>query len=90
MEVNMTRRMFASHPDWEEINAHQWLLIILMNPQLFFDGAALKAEIPELERNALVEKIKETIDLMLEGGIFRDFIESELDVTELNPGNLAQ
>ena len=86
----MTRRMFASHPDWQEINPHQWLLIVLINPQLFFDGATLQAEIPELERNALVEKVKDCIGSLLEGGIIRDFIVNELDVTELNPENLPQ
>lgn len=83
----MTRRMLASHPDWEEINAHQWLLILLMNPQLFYDGPALKAEIPELERNTLVEKIKECIGSLLEGGVVRDYIVNEMDLGELNPEN---
>ncbi len=80
----MLRQMLASHPDWAEINAQQWFLILLINPQLFYDGTALKAEIPEPERHALVEKAKDSIGLLLDGGVFRDFIVDELSLDTLN------
>lgn len=86
----MTRQMLATHPDWAEINAQQWLLIALINPQLFYDGAALKAEILEPERHALVEKAKKCIGFLLEGGVFRDYIVDELDLDELNLENHPQ
>lgn len=80
----MTRRMLASHPDWAEINIQQWFLILLTNPQLFYDGAALKAEIPDPERLALIEKAKECIGFMLDGGILRDFVVDELNLEVLD------
>lgn len=79
----MTRHMLASHPDWMEIDIQQWFLILLTNPQLFYDGTALKAEIPDPERHALVEKVKECIGSLLDGGAFRDFIEGELNLNVL-------
>ncbi len=76
----MTRHMLASHPDWAEIDIQQWFLILLTNPQLFYDGTALNAEIPDLERHALAEKVKECIGSLLDGGAFRDYIEGELNL----------
>ena len=86
----MTRHMLASHPDWAEINAQQWLLILIINPQLFFDGTALKAEIPEPERHVLVDKAKEGIGYLLDGGVFRDYIVNELSLDKLGSENHIQ
>jgi hypothetical protein len=75
----MERRLTKSHPDWEKLNRAANDLAIAVNPQVFFwgfDENGLPTVIDELERIAIVEKIKEVIAEHLEGGRFADWIDS--------------
>lgn len=55
-----------SSPEWAEIDAHMYMLNVLVNPQLFFDGERGMEEMPEVERQALIQiilgQIQEVID----------------------------
>jgi hypothetical protein len=73
----MERRMTRSHPDWERINKVANDLAIATNPHVFFwgyDEDGQPTVIDEVERLAIVEKVKEVLAEHLEGGRFADWI----------------
>jgi hypothetical protein len=73
----MERRITRSHPDWEKLNRAANDLAIAMNPQVFFwgfDEHGQPSVIDEVERIAIVEKVKQAIEEHLEGGRFADWI----------------
>lgn len=73
----MERRITKSHPDWERINKVANDLAIAINPQVFFWGLDENGKptiIDEVERIAIVEKVKEVMAEHLEGGRFADWI----------------
>ena len=73
----MERRLTRSHPDWETLNRAANDLAIATNPQVFFwgfDEYGKPTLIDELERIAIIEKVKEVIAEHLEGGRFADWI----------------
>ena len=73
----MERRITKSHPDWERINKVANDLAIAINPQVFFWGLNENGGptiIDEVERIAIVEKVKEVMAEHLEGGRFADWI----------------
>lgn len=74
------RRVFASDPDFAELDDLARKIAIANNPTLDFNGrqAVESGELPTLERRAIVETLKTEMDKKLEGGIFRD------EVTRLN------
>ena len=72
----MGRRLTRSHPDWEQLNRAANDLAIAVNPQVFFwgfDESGQPTIIDELERIATVEKVKDAIAELLEGGRFADW-----------------
>ncbi len=73
----MGRRLTKSHPDWEQLDRAANALAIAVNPHVFFwgfDESGNPTIIDELERIATVEKVKEAIAELLEGGRFADWI----------------
>jgi len=73
----MGRRLTKSHPDWEQLNRAANDLAIAINPHVFFwgfDESGQPTIIDELERIATVEKVKNAIAELLEGGRFADWI----------------
>ena len=56
-------RLFASHPDYKDFDFMQNLLVMATNPQMFFD---VELDVPEPERLATVELIKEDIRKMMD------------------------
>lgn len=73
----MIRRLTKSHPDWEKLDRAANDLAIAINPQVFFwgfDENGRPTLIDELERIATIEKIKDAIAELLEGGRFADWI----------------
>jgi len=52
-------RLCASHPDYKKFVFMQHLLLMAINPQMFF---GFEVDVPESERLATVEKIKENIE----------------------------
>jgi hypothetical protein len=72
----MIRRITRSHPDWEKLDRAANDLAIAINPQIFFwgfDENGLPTVIDELERIATIEKIKDILARLLEGGRFADW-----------------
>jgi len=72
----MIRRITRSHPDWEKLDRAANDLAIAINPQIFFwgfDENGLPTVIDELERMATIEKIKDILARLLEGGRFADW-----------------
>jgi len=55
--------LYPSHPDYKKFNSIQFELLIATNPQMFFD---IDFDVPETERLALVELIKENIKKTME------------------------
>lgn len=73
----MERRLTKSHPDWEALNKTANDLAVATNPQAHFwglDESGNPVVIDEVERKAIVEKIKEKMENQLEGGRFADWI----------------
>ena len=71
-------RLYASHPDHKRFDLLQRDLVIAMNPQMFFSiYKDAPEEVPEAERLATVELIK-------------DNIEKEMDEYEFLPPNIAE
>jgi hypothetical protein len=73
----MGRRLTKSHPDWEQLDRAANDLAIAVNPHVVFwgfDESGKPTLIDELERIATVEKVKEAIAELLEGGRFADWI----------------
>ena len=62
----MPERFKPSSPEFAEIDAHMYALNILINPQLFFDAKEGMKDIPDAERDALIEIIKGQIQDVLE------------------------
>ena len=56
-------RLYASHPDYKKFEIMQRELIMATNPQLFFD---IELDVPEPERLATVELIKEDIGKVMD------------------------
>ena len=52
-------RLYASHPDFRKFDFMQRLLLMATNPQMYF---SLEVDVPEAERLATVELIKEDIE----------------------------
>jgi hypothetical protein len=73
----MERRVTKSHPDWEKLDRAANDLAIATNPHVFFwglDENGRPTVIDEVERIATIEKVKEAIVEMLDGGRFADWI----------------
>ena len=51
--------LYASHPDWKKFDFMQNLLLMATNPHIFWD---IEVDVPEPERRATVELIKEDIE----------------------------
>ena len=47
--------LYASHPDYQKFDFMQRLLVMAINPHMFFD---IELDVPEAERLASVELIK--------------------------------
>lgn len=77
----MTVERRTLHPEqrssnWELLNhqrrllSEQWAddyaLNVLINPQVFFDGEKGMEELPDLERKALIDTIKKSIQEVIE------------------------
>ena len=60
-------RLCAAHPDYAKFALMQRLLNMAVNPQLFFD---IEVDVPEAERLATVEKIKEDMRKTMDGYVF--------------------
>ena len=89
----MNRRITKSHPDWESLNRAANDLAIAINPQVFFWGSdenGAPIVIDEVERIAIVEKVKDALAQQLEGGRFADFINAGLLLIELDGKGLDQ
>lgn len=56
-------RLCASHPDYQKFAFMQYLLNLVVNPQLFFD---IEVDVPEAERLAMVELIKKDMGEMMD------------------------
>ena len=67
-------RLYASHPDFQKFDSMQRLLLIATNPQMYF---GFEVDVPEVERIATVELIKEGI-------------EKEMDEYEFLPPGIAE
>lgn len=52
--------------EYTAIDAHMYALNVLLNPQVFFDGEKGMEELPELERQALINTIKQSIQEVIE------------------------
>lgn len=72
------RRVFESHPDYNELNRHAQMIATLKNPQVFFDGHELSKGLPEAEKKVLLDDIYVGFNSLLYGGTFRDYIEDKL------------
>lgn len=57
-------RLYASHPDFKKFDILQRLLLRATNPQMFFN---FEVDVPEAERCATVELIKEDIGMAMDG-----------------------
>lgn len=55
-----------SSPEWADIDAHMYALNVLLNPQVFFDGEKGMEELPELEKKALIDTIKKSIQEVID------------------------
>jgi len=62
-------RLYASHPDYKRFAFMQHLLVMATNPQMWFD---IEVDVPEPERLATVELIKEDIERAMNGYQFLD------------------
>lgn len=62
----MPERINPSSPEWAEIDAHMYALNVLINPQVFFDGEKGMEELPELEKKALIDTIKKSIQEVID------------------------
>lgn len=81
------RRITASHPDYKELNGKIDLLGIAINPQCkhwsgLDDVYGRVTDMDEPERQAVIEKLKDSIGKDLEGGRFADFIGSNPKLQE--------
>lgn len=74
------RKMLASHPDFPEINRAQESLAALTNPACHFNlnGMVESDELPTLDRNCAISSVTTTLESLLDGGLFRDFITTAL------------
>ena len=57
-------RLFSSHPDYNKFADRQRLLLMAINPQMFF---GFEVDVAEPERIATVELIKEDIGKSIDG-----------------------
>ena len=85
-EIMPYRRMVSTHPDYEKLNGLFNDLNVATNPQMFFAGEEIVDEatgllvarpywdVPEVERLAIIDRIKDLIDVELESGRFADWI----------------
>ena len=55
--------LYASHPDYKKFDFMQRLLLMATNPQMFFD---IEVDVPEAERLATIELIKEDIEKIMD------------------------
>lgn len=74
-----TRRLKASHPDYERINMLTQMLAYAKNPALFFSprmegGEPLPLDLGEPELAAIITEVEENLEKELDGGVFADFI----------------
>jgi len=60
-------RLYASHPDFKKFEFMQNMLLIAINPQMFF---GLEVDVAEAERLATVELIKEDIGKAIDEYVF--------------------
>jgi hypothetical protein len=74
----MTRCLLASSADYPAIDRMQRDLCIALNPGCWFWSNHGRFDMPQPERQALPDMIRNEITALLEGGAIRDFIEAEL------------
>lgn len=73
----MTRRMKASHPDYDQINQLNNDLAILKNPTVWWNQDDLEF----WQKYELENKITNLLDQKLDGGLIRDYI-TDLELQE--------
>lgn len=66
------RRIKESHPDYKELNRLNNDLAVAINPHVHFNTK--DPDIPKEEQIVVRGEIRGRIAEMLEGGVFRDFI----------------
>lgn len=73
----MERRIKASHPDFARLNELNQMLAMLKNPQAHFNllRSALAEPITAEDRAFVCGRIERDIAGLLDGGIFRDWID---------------
>lgn len=62
----MPEKLSPKSPEYAEIDAHMYALNVLLNPQVFFDGEKGMEELPELEKKALIDTIKKSIQEVID------------------------
>lgn len=62
----MPEKLSPKSSEYAAIDAHMYALNVLINPQLFFDGEKGMEELPELEKKALIDTIKKSIQEVIE------------------------
>lgn len=72
------RRVKISHPDGKELFELADKIAKATNPQRWFDGQkeVKSGELPKAEQKAIKEAMKGAMEEELEGGIFKDFLNS--------------
>jgi len=68
----MERRLKPSHPDYAEIDELSWLLCVAKNPHMFMNSEPVAVD--PLVANTLIPTLEKKLAELLEGGIWRDFI----------------
>jgi hypothetical protein len=68
----MERRLKPSHPDYAEIDELSWLICVAKNPQMFMNSEAVAVD--PLIAATLIPTLEEKLAELLDGGIWRDFI----------------
>lgn len=62
----MPAEIQPSSSQFADIDANMYMLNVLLNPQVFFDGEKGMEELPDLERRALIEIIKQSIQEVID------------------------
>jgi len=67
------RRIMASHPDYKEVNFLQTMYCIGVNKRCHYDASRREYQ-SEIDERVVLADISGWIGELLEGGVFKDFI----------------
>jgi hypothetical protein len=73
------RQVTVSHEDYDEINQHMIMLNLLINSHVHNHKRSsinYTAGIPEPEKQAIINLIKNIIDEFIEEGVFKEYIDN--------------